>query len=276
MKYRGWLPACVAGLVLLCGCQSNEPQRSPWEPPETVAQPDDLMNVPEGEVLAKIDSVAVMPFVDHTMAGRHTLNSTDMLRFGESFSSHLTGSETFKQVMFPSTALSHLEGTELNLLRSDDLKEVGNLLDVDAIVFGIIHQYNMYYPPRMSISMKFYLTRAERFATSTEISALAHAGMPLNHYNPTFFRQLWDKSSFYNGESHRVRDIITHFSKTHKDSIYGFESDRFLRTKRDFINLISYDLAHSLDSSVNKKDQSVIPVARGKKKASLPSGYYHN
>jgi hypothetical protein len=267
---------CLLGALTLFGCQHHKEQHNPWVAPKATQTINPASTAPEKELLQKVESIAILPFVDHTSPGKHTLSHDDMLLFGEQFASHLTGSSTFKEVMFPLSALNQLQQTELNHLKSDDLKEIGNLLDVDAIVFGVIHHYHMYYPPRMSLSMKFYLTRAQRFASSVDISALAHTGVPLHHYNPTFFRQLWDKSSYYDGASHRVRDMIAHFGKTHHDEIYGFEAQRLLRTKKDFLNLIAYDLANSLDQSSIKEDMSTIPAQKkGKKKASLASGYYH-
>lgn len=266
----------LTGALSLIGCQHQEEQRHPWEAsvPTQQAPPSSMGS--DKELLQKVESIAILPFIDHTSPGDHTLSHNDMILFGEQFASHLTGSSTFKEVMFPLGAINLLQGTELNHLKTDDLKEIGNVLDVDAIVFGIVHQYQMYFPPRMSLSMKFYLTRAQRFASSVDISALAHTGVPLHHYNPTFFRQLWDKSSFYDGSSHRVRDMIVHFGKTHQDDFYGFEAQRLLRTKKDFLNLIAYDLANSLDQSSQKEDVSTIPKQnKGKKKASLASGYYH-
>ena len=274
LQHKGLI--CLAGALALFGCQHQKEQHNPWDAPQSTQVMDPAATATEKELLQKVESIAILPFIDHTSSGEHTLSHDDMILFGEQFASHLTGSSTFKEVMFPLSALNELQDTELNHLKSDDLKEIGNVLDVDAIVFGIVHQYQMYFPPRMSLSMKFYLTRAQRFASSVDISALAHTGVPLHHYNPTFFRQLWDRSSFYDGSSHRVRDMIAHYGKTHHDEFYGFEDQRLLRTKKDFLNLIAYDLANSLDQSSKAEDSSTIPSQKkGKKKANLASGYYH-
>jgi hypothetical protein len=272
----------IWGLALFCAaalssCQRNTVEYQPWRPPVGSENLQSVEDAPESELMAKIERIAILPFVDYSRSIEHNLSFSDLLLFGEQFASHLTGSETFKAVMYPQEALQKLEGTELSMLRPDDLKEIGNFLDVDAILYGVVHQYSMYYPPKLSISMKFYLTRAERFATINEISVMAHVGMPINQYNPTFFRQLWDKSAFYDGRSNHVQELIEHMLKTHTTGGSGFDSQRFLRTKRDFIDLISYDLASSLDSGKHAEENAFVapPSLKGKRTHSMPSGYYH-
>ena len=267
--------ACCSLILLLGACQKRQPTYQRWTPP-TTPEIESAETMPENELMAKVQSVAILPFHNNSRTENNTLNFSDLLLFGEKFASHLVGSNSFQNIIYPSIALQQLEETELNVMRSDDLKEIGNILNVDAIIFGVIHQYNMYYPPRLSISMKFYLTRAERFATSNEISALAHTGVPLNSYNPTFFRQLWDTSGFYDGSSEHLRKTLTHYLKTHQSSRYGFEDERFLRTKRDFIDLITYDLSNSLNQSkLAKESEYVAAPLKGKKTSNAPSGYFH-
>jgi hypothetical protein len=235
----------------------------------------------DGELLAGIKSVAVLPFVDASSGVGHTINNGDMLMFGERFASHLVASKTFTNVMYPNQALQKLVETPFNVNRVDDLKEIGNLLNVDAILFGKINQYRMYYPPQLSLSMKFYLTRMKRFANSFEISALAHSGTPLHEYNPTFFKQLWDTSAYYDGSNSSVSKKLGHYLKTHKTDFYGNTSDRVLRTKEDFFNFIAYDLTNSLNYNKNSEEY-MRPNGKGKKRRNeskrprrLPSGYYH-
>ena len=272
---KNWGLAFV-GLLAFSSCQSGGfPSQSNSEP--KIAEFKNVEELPESEVMDKVERIAILPFIDHSRSVEHNLNFSDLTLFGELFASHLTGSQTFKGVMYPQDVLRKLEGSQLSLLRQDDLKEIGNLLEVDGLVFGIINQYNMYHPPKLSLSMKFYLTRAERFATINEISILAHVGMPINQYNPTFFRQLWDKSAYYDGKSNHVRDMIEHMQKTNSTDSYGMDGDRFLRTKRDFLDLIAYDLADSLDCSKHEEANKFVapPSLKGKKTSYVPSGYYH-
>lgn len=276
MNKWGCATLACCGLTLLLGaCQERRVAYQPWTPPTTDIT-ESAETMPEGEVMAKVQTVAILPFQNNARTENNTLNFSDLQLFGEKFASHLIGSSSFRSITYPSIALQQLEGTELNITRKDDLKEIGNILDVDAVIFGVIHQYNMYYPPRLSISMKFYLTRADRFATSHEVSALAHTGVPINSYNPTFFRQLWDTSAFYDGSSEHLRNTLTHYLKTHQSQAYGFQEERFLRTKRDFIDLITYDLSNSLNQAkLAKESEYVAAPLKGKKRSYAPSGYFH-
>jgi hypothetical protein len=157
------------------------------------------------------------------------------------------------------------------------LKEIGNLLNVDAIVFGVIQSYNMYHPARMSISMKFYLTRAERFATANEISSLAHSGLPLNHYNPTFFKQLWNTSAYYDSGSNFFKERLGLYLKSHNSKNFGYGDERFVRTKRDFIEVIAYDLAASLNmKSIEEEKSYVVPAQKGKRRLHAPRPYFND
>ena len=269
------------GLALVCSatlvsCQNNYEQSPASLAPQTT-QVQDIEQVEESVLMEKVERIAILPFVDRSRSIEHNLNFSDLTLFGEQFASHLTGSQTFKGVMYPQEVLQKLEGSHLSLLNQDDLKEIGNLLDVDGLVFGIINLYSMYHPPKLSLSMKFYLTRAERFATISEISIMAHVGLPVNQYNPTFFRQLWDKSAFYDGKSTHVQEMIEHMQKTNSTDSFGFDGERFLRTKRDFIDLVAYDLADSLDCSKNEEANKFVapPSLKGKKTSYVPSGYYH-
>jgi hypothetical protein len=275
MSKWGFTTIACALALSLGACQKKHVAYQPWEPPASHLAPEEE-STSESKLIEKVEDVAILPFQDISRNPEHTLSFHDLQLFGEKFASHLVGSTTFKGIMYPSTALAQLEGTDLNINRDDDLKEIGNILDVDAIVFGVIHHYNMYYPPRLSISMKFYLTRAQRFATVNEISAMAHAGVPINSYNPTFFKQLWDKSAYYDGSSTHLRKTLSHYLKTHQTSRYGFEEERFLRTKRDFIDLIAYDLSNSLNQAKTEEESKFIAAPlKGKKKSYSASGYYH-
>jgi len=231
----------------------------------------------DSELMAAIKSVAILPFVDSTSGIDNTLDNKDLLTVAERFANHLVASKTFASVMYPQQALEILIATPFSVNRTDDLKKIGNLLNVDAIIFGKLNQYKMYYPPQLSLSMRFYLTRMERLAGSVEISALARSGTPLNNYNPTFFKQLWDTSAFYDGSNKRVLEKLKHYSKTHDSEFYGYSSDRALRTKNDLFNFIAYDLANSLNCE-KKIEEYMTPGKRsskGKKRPNLPSGYYH-
>lgn len=275
MKNWGIIASTLGLPILLSACQQKQVAYQPWVPPENSQHMEEPVQS-DKELMANVRSIAILPFNDSSRSPKHTLNFDDLLLFGEKFASHLIGSQTFDQVMYPAVALQELEGTALNVMRKDDLKEIGNILDADAVVFGVIHQYNMYYPPRLSLSMKFYLTRADRFASSHEISAIAHSGVPLNSYNPTFFKQLWDNSAFYDGSSSQLKSTLKHYLKTHESDKYGFQDDRFLRTKRDFIDLITYDLANSLHQKKYEKDNEyIVRPLKGKKKSHAPSGYFH-
>ena len=271
---RGTL-ACCCLTLLLGACQKQRVAYQPWTPP-TTPKMESAETMPETELMAMVQTVAILPFQNNARTNNNTLNYSDLLLFGEKFASHLVGSNSFNNITYPSMALQQLEETELNIMRKDDLKEIGNILDVDAIIFGVVHHYNMYYPPRLSISMKFYLTRAERFATSHEVSSLAHTGVPMNSYNPTFFRQLWDNSGYYDGSSDHLKSTLTHYLKTHQSSRYGFEEERFLRTKRDFIDLITYDLSNSLNQAkLAKENEFIAQPMKGKKTSYSNSGYFH-
>ena len=226
--------------------------------------------------MAGIRSVAILPFVDRTDELNHTLQQTDLRTIAERFANHLVGSETFSTILYPQQALDILADTSYSMTRKDDLKEIGNLLDVDALIFGVIKQYSMYYPPRMSISMRFYLTRMDRFAASNEIAELAHSGVPLHSYNPTFFRQLWDTSAYYDGSNSIFRQKLDHYLSTHQSASYGFQDERFLRTKSDFFDLLAYDLSGSLNNDKRaEENMRPAPLSKGKGKPPRPSGYFH-
>ncbi|MBF0196104.1 MAG: hypothetical protein HQL32_00220 [Planctomycetes bacterium] len=271
----------IAGALLLsltlssCRDKRQHPYDGTVWQPKKVEQVD-VSQLPEHEVMSQIKDIAILPFIDRTNELDHNVDIIDLNNTAEAFANHLVGSETFNSVLYPRQALDQLEGTSYNITRQDDLKEIGNLLDVDALVFGVIKQYNMYYPPKLSLSMRFYLTRLDRFATATEISSLAHSGVPLNNYNPTFFRQLWNKSAFYDGSSSIFSQKLNHYLKTHDSQDYGWGKERFLRTKQGFLDVIAYDLASSLDSA-SKEESKIKPSSfkKGKKGRPMPSGYYH-
>jgi len=266
----------ILSCVILSSCQSKKPQVQLWQAPQYthIENPEELS---ESKLIGKVEDVAILPFLDNTKEQEHTLNFLDLKIFAEQFSSHLVGSDTFKNVTFPAPALEALAGTTLSLSRQDDLKEIGNLLEVDAIIFGVIQSYNMYHPPKMSISMKFYLTRAERFASASEISALAHSGVPLNHYNPTFFKQLWNKSAYFDSASDSFNKKLGLYLKTHESDNFGFGTERFVRTKRDFIEVIAFDLAASLNFKTIEEEKSyVVPTLKGKRKLTSPRPYFND
>jgi TolB-like protein len=259
MSIWRWIATGALALALPA-CQSG-PSYQPWQAPETaeVVNPAEL---PEHVLLEKVESLAVLPFHDQSRGARNNLNLDDLTLVGEQFASHLTTSEEFDSILYPAQAMEKLLGTDLNILDPSHLQEIGNELEVDAVVFGVIRQYRMYYPPRLSLSMKFYLTKAQRFATYNEISAMAHAGMPIGIYDPTFFRQLWNESAYYDGASVRVKKLVKSYVKVHRASQYGFGTERFLRTKRDFLELIAFDLSASLGAKKTEEgDRSIIPSA---------------
>lgn len=246
------ISGAAALCLLLCSCDGPFRQKHRWEPESyrpQQRQNRDLALIPEKELLPKVESVAVLPFVDQTFGKDNTLDEEDLIHVANEFANHLTASQTFRKVLYPQPCLEALIGSTYSIKRQDDLKEIANLLDVDAIVFGVINQYKMYYPPELSMSMRFYLTRAERFATSSEVSAMSHSGVPLYDYNPTFFRQLWDQSAFYDGAGAELNEKMKKYLKVQRTAMYGFREDRVLRTKYDFLKFISYDLADSLGAS---------------------------
>ncbi len=219
----------------------------------------------EKDLLPKIQAVAVLPFADSTFGKDNTLGNDDLVHFAEEFANHLVGGQTFKKVLYPQECLEALAHTQYSLQREEDLKEMAELLKVDAIIFGVIKQYRMYYPPELSISMRFYLTRLDRFATSMEISELAHSGVPLHGYDPTFFRQLWDKSGYYDGSSADLRQRLDEYLKAHPSTHKGWTDERALRTKADFLSFVAFDLAGSLHGARNEmRRQSPSPNERGR------------
>jgi hypothetical protein len=276
LALRGLLLTIV---VILSSCVSRRLPPAYRGPEYVKLNSEEVTPKSESEMMSGIKSIAILPFVDATNGVDNTLNNGDLVTIGERFAGHLVGSSTFSSIMYPQQSLEKLIETPYSVNRKDDLKEIGNLLNADAILFGKINQYRMYYPPQLSISMKFYLTRLERFATSNEISSLAHSGVPLNQYNPTFFKQLWDTSAYYDGSNKLVLEKLKHYGKTHSSSFYGWTSDRALRTKVDFFNFIAYDLSNSLNG--NKKTEELkMPGKNGKRvkkgrPVHLPSGYYH-
>lgn len=275
--FKFLLPLALVSLIFLnISCQKRKPQVQLWQPPE-YTKTENVAELSESKLMSRVTDIAVLPFLDNTKEQEHTLNYLDLKTFAEQFSSHLVGSKTFTNITYPAPALEALKGTALSLARQDDLKEIGNLLNVDAIVFGVIQSYNMYHPARMSISMKFYLTRAERFATANEISSLAHSGMPLNHYNPTFFKQLWNTSAYYDSGSDFFKERLDLYLKSHNSSNFGFGKERFVRTKRDFIEVIAFDLAASLNmKSIEEEKTYVVPALKGKRKLRSPRPYFND
>lgn len=257
----------------------KKPVADVWTAPKEAARPPSIDSMPESKALKKVEAVAVLPFVSVARKANNTLNANDLIEMGESFANHLVGSQSFKTLLYPQQVLDATTETDLNMLKMEDLKELGNMLDVDALVYGIIKKYDMYYPPKLSVSMKFYLTRLGRFATANEISNLAHSGVPLLTYNPTFFKQLWDHSGFYDSSNSHFAKILKHYEKTHDSTWSGFYSDRYRHTKKDFLNFITYDLANSLNCSKSKREENYTPPSNpkgGKKKPRVVrSGYFH-
>lgn len=267
--------------LILSSCQPRDKHpRTLWaDQPGAVPTPSGELS--NEEILAGVKNIAVVAFRNDTYGDDNTLSTTDLRDFAEHFANHLVGADTFDSVMYPKQAEAALAGTDLRLHNQDDLREVGNTLEVDAVIFGVIKEYTMYYPPRMSISMKFYVTKLQRFATSREVSFMAHAGVPLAEYDPTFFRQLWDKSAFYSAESSLTRKKLEMYHKYHDTEFYGFKDDRTLRTKNDFFNFIAFDLSRSLVSErtesqrTNKATNYRGGFKKGRAGRPAPKDYYN-
>ncbi len=273
-------------LLLMASCQLGPSHPGPvmgsnpyWEPQpyqptdaelETVKEPTDK------ELLSQIKAVAVLPFLDQTSGRDHTLGTEDLEGAGEALANHLTGGEVFSTILYPSQVAILLAGEVFDIQDQGDLKEMANKLDVDAIVFGVIRHYRMYQPAELSLSMKFYLTRMDRFAISQEISRLAHVGIPLHSYNPTFFKQLWDTSAYYNASSSEVRRKLDTYKTRHDMSGFGFDDARVYQSKKDFLNFIAFDLACSLfDSKSEERRSAPAGMFRGqKKKVHVKTGYF--
>ncbi|MBF0244258.1 MAG: hypothetical protein HQL31_03160 [Planctomycetes bacterium] len=235
----------------LCANFKNSSNSASYEAPARsyrsfkIPKKEEVLPPSESQLIASVRTLAVLPFFDETGGRDNTLQPLDLVDMGEYFSSHLVGAEVFERIIYPRQASAILAKTTYDIQSLDDLKDIGNELGVDALVYGVIKEYRGYYPPKLSVSMKFFLTKAGRFASSSEISSLAHSGVPLGYYNPSFFRQLWDHSAFYDGSNELVLKRLKLFLRTH-NAPYGFGEDRFLRTKSDFLNFISFDLASSL------------------------------
>jgi len=104
-----------------------------------------------------LPQVAVAPFVNLSAE-----RSVDGRRFAEAYYTELQKTPGF-QVIPVGVVDSAMHDYNLNLNTPDDMQKLIEILDVDAVVFGAVTEYNPYYPPRLGLQISWYTTKIPHF-----------------------------------------------------------------------------------------------------------------
>ncbi|MBR9800765.1 hypothetical protein GYB59_03275 [bacterium] len=120
-----------------------------------------------------LPQVAVAPFVNLSAE-----RSVDGRRFAEAYFTELQKVPGF-QVIPVGVVDSAMHDYNLNLNTPDDMQKLIEILDVDAVVFGAVTEYNPYYPPRLGLQISWYTTKIPNF----------EPGIPLDPHASKFQQQ---------------------------------------------------------------------------------------
>jgi hypothetical protein len=125
----------LLGCLLLSGCAML---------PEIVHQPTLHNPFPQ------ISKVAVAPFFN--MSTEPTL---DCHKVAEAYAAELA--EVPGYVVIPVTQVeTAIQACHLRMDKEQDARQLAQLLDVDAVVVGVVTQYTPYYPPRLTLHVSWF------------------------------------------------------------------------------------------------------------------------
>lgn len=99
----------------------------------------------------QLTNVAVVPFYNET--GNETVNGREFAKGYANELQRVTGFRVIANEQVEKTMILN----ELHKLETvDDIRYLAQLLEVDAIIIGKIHDFSMYYPPRCKLSVEWY------------------------------------------------------------------------------------------------------------------------
>ncbi|MDR1924250.1 MAG: hypothetical protein LBQ66_07745 [Planctomycetaceae bacterium] len=99
----------------------------------------------------QLTNVAVVPFFNQT--GNNKINGRE---FAKHYANELQSVPCFKVVANETVEKMMLKHELYKFESADDIRYLGQLLGVDAVVIGKIHDYSGYYPPRLKLAVEWY------------------------------------------------------------------------------------------------------------------------
>jgi hypothetical protein len=99
----------------------------------------------------QLTNVAVVPFFNQS--GNNKVNGRD---FAKHYANELQAVPCFKVIANETVEKMMLKHELYKFESADDIRYLGQLLGVDAVVIGKIHDFNGYYPPRMKLETEWY------------------------------------------------------------------------------------------------------------------------
>ncbi|MDR1052567.1 MAG: hypothetical protein LBL39_00165 [Planctomycetaceae bacterium] len=99
----------------------------------------------------QLTNVAVVPFFNQS--GNLKVNSRDFAKY---YANELQSVPCFKVIANETVEKMMLKHKLYKFESADDVRYLGQLLGVDAVVIGKIHDFSGYYPPRLKLEIEWY------------------------------------------------------------------------------------------------------------------------
>jgi hypothetical protein len=99
----------------------------------------------------QLTNVAVVPFFNQS--GNLKVNSRDFAKY---YANELQSVPCFKVISNETVEKMMIKHELYKFESADDIRYLGQLLGVDAVVIGKIHDFNGYYPPRLKLEIEWY------------------------------------------------------------------------------------------------------------------------
>ncbi|MDR2169945.1 MAG: hypothetical protein LBP59_07380 [Planctomycetaceae bacterium] len=99
----------------------------------------------------QLTNIAVIPFFNQS--GNPKLNGRD---FAKHYANELQAIPCFKVIANETVEKMMIKHELYKFECADDIRYLGQLLGVDAVVIGKIHDFNGYYPPRLKLETEWY------------------------------------------------------------------------------------------------------------------------
>jgi hypothetical protein len=99
----------------------------------------------------QLTNVAVVPFFNQS--GNPKINSRDFAKY---YANELQAVPCFKVIANETVEKMMIKHELYKFESADDIRYLGQLLGVDAVVIGKIHDFSGYYPPRLKLEVEWY------------------------------------------------------------------------------------------------------------------------